>query len=306
MQRLEKLNLNTTKHLALRINFPEDLILSLSKHPHYKPISSKMKKDGTPRDIQEPANLLKELQRRINKRLLQTIPPGKAFYGSVKGKSPLLNAKQHISKPMLLKLDIKDFFPSITTKKVYDLFRDLGCSSKIANILSQITTYKGRLPQGTPTSSSVANLVFRKAEKRISRILAPYGVTFTIYVDDLHFSGNLNVLSFEPIIIKILKQEGFEVNKGKLGKCPYWAQQKVTGIIVNKKANIEKTNYKNLIAILHNCSLKSVRSQKRKYFQTYGTSLTKESLLGKIYYVRGINPSRGNQLLERFKQIGWE
>src|SRR3972149_4199039 len=134
---------------------------------------------GKTRVICDPSYRLKKVQRLINKQILQKIPLPESLYGSVMGKSPKTNADRHKEKPFVYGLDIKDFYPSIHYTRVQKLFLRLGCSDDIAWLLTQLTTYKGSLAQGFPTSSTLANLILTPITPRSQKLCNEHGITFT-------------------------------------------------------------------------------------------------------------------------------
>src|SRR5690606_10788268 len=100
--------------------------------------------------------------KRIQKNILLKIDLPNYAFGAVKGKDNVDNAKQHQGKKYKFTTDLKDFFPSITNKAVNEMFVSQGFSHKVSGLLTKLTTYKGKIPQGAPTSSTLANLVFIK------------------------------------------------------------------------------------------------------------------------------------------------
>ncbi|MEK6710804.1 MAG: reverse transcriptase family protein [Nitrospinota bacterium] len=119
----------------------------------------RMKESGGVRWLDKPRKKLKDVQRIINDRLLQRITVHQSAKGAVRGRTLMDNVRPHVGKPMVAKFDMKDFFPSISSGRVYDFFVQIGCSPDVARLLARLTTYKGRIPQGTPTSPMLAVLV---------------------------------------------------------------------------------------------------------------------------------------------------
>ena len=107
-------------------------------------------------------------------------------YGAVKGRDNVSNAKRHQGKKYKFTTDLKDFFPSITNKEVYEMFVGEGFSHEVSSLLTKLTTYKGKIPQGAPTSSTLANLVFRKTGDILSDF-SKRKVALLCFVDNLLF-----------------------------------------------------------------------------------------------------------------------
>lgn len=117
------------------------------------------KPSGGTRPIDSPREKLKFVQRRINERILQRTQISKIATGGVRGRRLKDNLMTHLSQPMVANFDLKTFFSNISNSQVYRLFALIGASPDVARILTRLTTFKGRIPQGAPTSPMLANLV---------------------------------------------------------------------------------------------------------------------------------------------------
>jgi len=110
--------------------------------------------------------------------------------GGVPGKTILDNVFMHLGAPVLITLDVRSFFRSITNRQVYNVWRNvLNCSPRIAATLTRLTTFERHLPQGAPTSSLLANLVLYSSDAAIRSACAAHQVAYSTWVDDLAFSG---------------------------------------------------------------------------------------------------------------------
>ena len=112
------------------------------------------------RTINPPKNELKEIQKRINNFLVGNLSIPEYAFGGIKRRDNVKNARYHKGQKFVFQTDLKDFFPFITNKMVNDMFVRIGFSHDVASMLTKLTTYKGHLPQGAPTSTTIANLVF--------------------------------------------------------------------------------------------------------------------------------------------------
>ena len=255
---------------------------------------SRSKKNGGKRLINNPSHDLKNIQRKINRKILQRVPLPYFFHGSVVGRSPKTNAINHIGKPFLLTLDIKNFYPNIHHSKVYRIFLDIGCANDIAQILTRLTTFNGALAQGFPTSSSLANLALINIASRLDGIKQQHQLDISIYQDDLAISGGLRIPKLKNLIKNIFEQEGFELHIGDKQKhMPFGSHQEVTGYTVNKKVNVSKKYYRDLRKTVHLCKVLGVPSVAGDI--PINTFLKK--LRGKIQFVMDVNPQRGEMLL---------
>ncbi|MBW2470354.1 MAG: RNA-directed DNA polymerase [Deltaproteobacteria bacterium] len=177
-----KLDIKTLKHLSKRLGFPVSELQEIASCAEslYK-FDKKPKKNGGFREISKPNFRLKRVQSAIHK-LLREARISNSAHGGIKGRSNLTNAKVHCNQSLLLNMDLKNFFPSISHYKVFELFhKELGCSESVASLLTKLTTVKGQVPQGGPMSTDLANLVFRKTDLRLEGLAKKFGLNFTRY-----------------------------------------------------------------------------------------------------------------------------
>lgn len=172
---------------------------------------------------------LKSLQKKINN-LLQTIQLPHYAYGSVKERSNILNALQHVDSQYFFSVDLKNYFPNISHHQVFRMLGKNKFSPGVARILTQLTTYKGGLPQGPPSSPLIANLVFVETGKRLLDAIKAHDIIFTTYLDDLTFSSKKYFKFLIPTLLQIIKEGGFVLNHKKISYKVGKAE--VTGIII--------------------------------------------------------------------------
>jgi RNA-directed DNA polymerase len=148
-------------------------------------------KNGIPksRTLNPSHNRLKVIQKRIQKNILANLHLPDYAYGAVKSRDNVDNANTHKGKKFKFTTDLRNYFPSISHKRVFEMFRSYNFSPTVSRLLTQLTTYKGRLPQGSPTSSTIANLVFVKTGRNLDRFARKHNITFTSFIDDLTFSS---------------------------------------------------------------------------------------------------------------------
>lgn len=166
------------------------------------------------RTINPPHKELKILQKRINSYIIGNIPMPEFAFGGVKGKDNILNAKQHKGQKYVFQTDMKDFYPYITNKMVYKMFVDKGFSPDVARVLTKLTTYKGHLPQGAPTSTTIANYVFEPTGRKIEQKLNGQ-MRFSTFVDDITISSQSDFKNTTPDIIDILLNDGYKISHNK-------------------------------------------------------------------------------------------
>jgi hypothetical protein len=234
------------------------------------------KRRGGTRQIEAPGDKLKDLQRRVLRRLLNPLPAHPAATGFVRGRSIVDNARPHAGRGVVINIDLADFFTTITAERVAQVFSALGWNDEAAAILSRICTNEGRLPQGAPTSPALSNLVCRKLDVRLSRLVARYGGQYTRYADDLTFSlpafGRNKRLRPKPRgrpplkrpaarpvsrglltrVRGILEEEGFRIQmKKKVRVLRPHQRQTATGLVVNRTVNLPRAVRRRIRAMQH-------------------------------------------------------
>ena len=217
------------------------------------------------------------------------LPPN--FFGSVKRKSHIQNAKEHINQNFVACFDIRDYFPSIHYERIKAVFVRLGCSPEVSALLTNLTSYEHHLPQGAPTSSTIANLVFSEKEKRFSTLAKQHGLKITFYQDDITFSGKRDISKLKNLIRKMIFQIGFETQEKKVKITHRTQKQEVTGLEVNNAVEVPQKYIQDLMGDISKYGLGET-SKKMK----------RESFLGRILYVKGVDSKKGFELLSRFEE----
>lgn len=210
-------------------------------------------------------------------------------------------------------MDAKDFFPSITFQRVSGMFASLGYPRQVSVLLTKLVTHSGRLPIGAPTSPAISNIVCRRMDKRFAGLGEKMGFDYSRYADDLTISSNNNkITKLIQFFKEIMQEEGFEVKEAKMRILRSSGRQKVTGIVVNKKQNIERKEIKKLRAVIHNCRDKdmhkeavswAVREKKMDNPTTYTLREFKSSLLGRVNFVKSVNPEIGEKLFLQVRNL---
>lgn len=188
-------------------------------------------KDGTikKRVIRPSKGELKIIQTRIKNRVLARIELPSNVHGGVKKRSNISNAKPHQGNKYQFTTDLQDFYPSISSKRVYETFLELKYSTHFSRLIAKLTTWKYELPQGTPTSTHIANLVFLKTDIALIELCNKLGITYTRYVDDLTFSSQQDFKPHLNTILEIVKSGGFNIS---YRKTKYKGEQNITGVDV--------------------------------------------------------------------------
>lgn len=232
--------INTPKHLAytLKVDLKEiyTIIKDIDKF-YTEVIILKKDKEGLPildkkgmpksRTLNPSHNRLKVIQKRIQKNILLNLHLPDYAYGAVKGRDNVDNANVHKGKKFKFTTDLRNFFPSISHTRVFKMFRAYSFSPDVSRLLTQLTTFKGRLPQGSPTSSTIANLVFVKTGKNLDSFARDRNITFTSFIDDLTFSSPYDFKSMTHEILEMVIKDGFKISHNKTN---YSRTPLVTGI----------------------------------------------------------------------------
>ncbi|GAA4335402.1 hypothetical protein GCM10023149_43380 [Mucilaginibacter gynuensis] len=208
---------------------------------YYKRYSQPKKKFGDPqinndgtfrmREIIRPIYTLKMLQKELNSQLKELELPD-CMYGGIEERNNLVNAFQHINNKYFFTIDLKKFFNNITNSHVHQTLVGRGLNWSDARTITNLTTYKGSLPQGAPTSTTLANLVFAPTVEFLEKFCKERNITFTVFVDDLTFSSSQCFRRHTPQILEALQKNGFFVNNNKIHYRENCCE--ITGIIIRR------------------------------------------------------------------------
>lgn len=237
-------DINTIEHI---INNIDAYYISWEKKKLDKDTNQPIIINGKPkiRQLNSTKIELKRIQKRIYKFLLANTKLPNYAYGGVPKKDNVINAKQHQGNKYIFTTDLKSYFPSISHKQVFELFLELGCTPTISRLLTKLTTYKHQLPQGVPTSTLLANLIFRKTGNVIVSFCEQRDIIFTSFVDDLTFSSKKCFKDETNAILEILKQSGYSISHKKTfykTKNPI-----ITGVVCqNNKLKLNHHYYKRI------------------------------------------------------------
>lgn len=287
---------------------------------HYVRFKMK-KKTGGERLISAPMPRLKRAQHWILENLLERIELHDAAHGFRRERSIVTNAQPHVGAEVVINLDLKDFFPTVSYRRVKGLFRSLGYSEATATVFGLlctepdveevaldgktyfVATGERHLPQGAPTSPAITNLLCRRLDRRLTKMADELGFTYTRYADDLTFSASgeeakkhiCNVLRRTESVVA---HEGFAVHPDKTRVIRKSRQQEVTGVVVNEKTNVSKEELKRFRATLFQIEKDGLEG---KHWGQSGDVLS--SMMGFANFVNMVNPKKGAELQARVRAL---
>ncbi|MHB1560150.1 MAG: reverse transcriptase domain-containing protein [Isosphaeraceae bacterium] len=278
------------------------------------------KKSGGERILSAPHRSMAEAQRWILDRIVARLAADPAAHGFLPGRSILTNAQPHVGRAIVVNLDLEGFFPSIGFPRVRKVFERLGYSPAVATILALICTECPRrtvmlngttyhvatgprgLPQGACTSPGLSNQVAWRLDRRLTGLATKLGLTYTRYADDLTFSGEANfegrVGYLMARVRHIAEAEGFRVNESKTRVQRRNTAQTVTGLVVNDRPGVARSEVRRIRAILHRARVEGLDRQNRANLPDF-----RAWLVGKIAFIRMARPEVGDRLLAELRAI---
>jgi RNA-directed DNA polymerase len=312
-KQLERLGLpiwETEADLASSLGITTKMLYFFSIHrekerqPHYVTFAIP-KRSGGKRLIMAPKRRLKAIQRNLVTLLIEKLTVNEIAHGFRKGRNIRTGAEPHVGKRILLHIDLKDFFPTVTFARVRGLLISYGYGYRVATTLAVLMTEAERQPveldgtifhvpvgdrhcvQGAPTSPGICNAILLRLDRRLNGLAKKRGLVYTRYADDLSFSGDQDVDAihrFRVAASKLIEAEGFQVNRDKVRVMKSSTRQSVTGVVVNKTLGLSRQERRKLRAMAHQLSKKAQSSP---------------LLEGKIAYLHMLNPGQAEILRKR-------
>lgn len=304
------IEINTVEDLCNQLNISVDFLkyILYVKKDNYTTFSIP-KKNGGVRTITSPKDELKYIQRQLLVFLEKNYSFLECQHGFIKGRSCVTNANKHVGKRFVLNGDIENFFDNIHFGRVRGLFRSkpFNYSDELATTIAKIVCYNKCLPQGAPTSPFISNMICFMMDKELDFIAKRNNCKYSRYADDLTFSTDAEMFPkeiaeikdgkvyFSDRIIRTINggyDTGFKLNDKKTKLYKRYVRQEVTGIVVNKKLNVDQCYIKNIRAILNNIKKYGVLDT---YSKTFKMNINDENnaksrlfnyLSGKINYLK--------------------
>lgn len=257
------------------------------------------------RTIYAPSEALKMAQTRLRENILMTLPLPSHVHGFVPGRSLVSNASAHVDSGLIVNIDLKDFFPSISARRVYGFWRWVfeGArnekeQARLAWVCTGVTTHENHLCQGFVTSPDIANHVAWKLDIRLHALATSKGLRYTRYADDLTFStkaydGNCRWLI--EAVREIVDSEGFKVNPKKIAIMRPHRRQVVTGLVVNRVYSTVEEAIVDAPPRIPRRELRRIRAMCDKGKNTRSPE-DHGHVDGWLAYINSVNPQKAEQL----------
>ena len=204
--------------------------------------------------------------------ILEQVELHRAAHGFRRGRSIVSNAKPHVGSDVVINVDLEDFFPTVTYKRIRGVFRSLGYSDQVSTILALIcsepqidevqldgkTYYVAKseraLPQGAPSSPAITNIICRGLDARLDDSATKLGFVYTRYADDMTLSGSAeatgNIGRMLRRIEHVVGDEGFQIHPKKTRVIRNSRRQEVTGLVVNERVAVSRSTLRRFRATL--------------------------------------------------------
>ncbi|MGV9012963.1 MAG: reverse transcriptase family protein [Flavobacteriales bacterium] len=321
-------------HLARMFDVPSIVLTRMiqDRARNYKTFKIR-KKHGGHRVIMSPVGPLKVIQSWVLGHILEKVIVNEECCGFVKGKNIATNALPHVGQEAIMNIDLYRFFDTITEQRVYGLFKWLGYHRNLAVSLAQLLTAPlpygtcsvlekenvfsehlraedcNRLPQGSPASPMISNLVAYALDIRLRNLAAKRNCKYTRYADDLTFSGAHSSLPSLDLVSKIIEEEGFYLNPAKTRISGRRSRQEVTGLTVNDGVRVDTAFKKRVRTELYHCVTHGGENHQVRMAMVNPTAVRKSNfkdhLLGKICFINAVEPELGKKFLLQYNQIDW-
>ena len=278
------------------------------------------KKPGEFRTIDAPNPTLKTIQQCLNHVFQLLYTPNNAAVGFAKGRSVVSGASKHLNQRYVYNIDLKDFFPSITSGRLFKRLQSkpFGLNAETASLVTDLCCDKQVLPQGAPTSPTITNFICERLDRKLQNLAKAYNLRYTRYADDITFSGMQNVFADNGRFCQSLRhiiedEEHFKINEDKTRLSHRGERQEVTGLIVNDKPNVSRKYVRQLRTMLHNWEQMGYETAQSEFIKNYhptknvnGQHHIENIISGKLDYmkmVKGANDSTYRKLNDRFEKL---
>ena len=293
--------ISSPKHFSLLVGLEHQYICNMAyaSDRFYRHFSIP-KSNGQARNIDEPLPDLKFVQSWILHNILEKCAVSDYAKAYLKGRTLKHNARFHRAQKIVVTMDIKNFFPSISVKDITEIFENMGYFHDLSCFLAHLCCYNNVLPQGAPTSPYLSNLRMITLDDKISEYTYEKSIRYTRYADDLTFSGDFNPHFLISNISKFVYNEGFCINPQKTRIARSNTRQEVTGIIVNSHMQLSKEKRKLIRQQVYYIRKFGLESHLERIGENRANYLN--HLLGQINFALFVNP-KDKEMKECFNVV---
>ena len=286
------------------------------------------RRNGRKRRIEQPSRSLKYIQRVVHESLTRVYGPHSAVHGFVAGRSIVTNARNHLGRRYVLNIDLADFFPSITRQRIFGRLRAEPYSfhSTVANIIASLSTNAyGKLPQGSPSSPVIANMIAAEMDAELAVLCRSLNCWYTRYVDDITISTSR--IEMSPRIARypnargtgqaivgdelatLIEKHGFKINDQKSRLQNYSTRQMCTGLVVNgNQPSVPQLYIRHLRSLIHHWQMNGWEDAiKVLHTSEYRINIDtrwklENHVIGKINYMKMVR-GQNDLIAQRFAAI---
>lgn len=251
--------------LEVPIAFLTHILHNAKERDQYKSFEIP-KKSGGVREIDSPTKNIKILQGKLNYALRFWYHEHSAAHGFVKKKSIATNAQIHAGQLWILNIDLKDFFHSVHIGRIAGALCSptFGFGKEASTVIAQIATRgDGVMPQGSPLSPLISNIVAYELDKQLTSKSRSLKAKYSRYADDITISTNRPSFPTEfavkdsagVVVSQSLRQTiescGFELNAKKTSLNRRSQRLEVTGLVVNEFPNVDRHYIRQTRTVTH-------------------------------------------------------
>jgi RNA-directed DNA polymerase len=304
------LKLARLDHLATRLGVSvTDLRRITSNVPSYcqEMLLIDPEKPDKHREVIKVSGELREIQERLYRRvLLPKLKPSIQSHGGVHGRHILTGVSEHKNSTFLFTTDISSFFPSISYRRIYNLFQQrFMCSPDVSRECTLLCTFRHHLALGLITSPILADQIALPIDRRIFSMAARLKLVYTRFVDDVAVSGQFDLdektSSIPQTVSNIFSSCGFAIQRKKhtFGRLDHG--HSITKIQIKNGHFDVQTAYVEKIEQQLNFARKLAAGER-----TEGLYYCEGQVRGRVEFVKWVNPGRGRQLLRKFQSVQWD
>lgn len=277
-----------------------------NKNTYYVCYAIPKRNQKSKRLITAPQGRMKDVQRAILTKMLYLFEPDSIAHGFVRGRSPKTNAEAHLNQASMTVFDLSNCFPNTTitqvAKSFYYMLGSLAKRNFIkhhenedAEMLAGLTTYKGVLAQGLPTSPVILNIYLKPFDAKLNKLCRTMHWTVTRYADDITVSSKTKMTGqdlrwLSTRLAALCREFQLVLNNKKFRIKHKSARMQITGVVANEKANLSRNQYRSLRAQVHNYFTGTVKL----------TESQKQKLRGRLEWLRQLNPAKAEPLIRKF------